>query len=133
MKKLEDLTKYVITPNVRFYGGFIYDGEDIFLCDDTDEDEEYFFHVRQSIKNNILITDGEKEYKTLKEKKVKDKWHQEVEIEKGQKLIYLEGQGFTLSEYKMVTIDEAKDIYELLKGEREDDSSRNEIESAKSN
>lgn len=133
MRKLEDLTKYVIMPNVRFYGGFVYDGEDIFLCDDTDKEEDYYFHVKQSIKNNVLITDGEKEYKTLKGKKVKEKWHQEVEIEKGQKLIYLEGQGFTLSEYTMVTIDEAKDIYELLKGEKENDSIGNEIENIKSN
>ena len=133
MRKLEDLTKYVIMPNVRFYGGFIYDGEDIFLCDDIDKDEDYYFHVKQIIKNNILVTDGEKEYKTLKGKKVKENWHQEVEIEKGQKLIYLEGQGFTLSEYKMVTIDEAKDIYELLKGEKEDDSNRNETENTELN
>ena len=47
MKKLEALTKYVIIPNVRFYGGFIYDGEDIFLCDDTDEDEDYYIHIKQ--------------------------------------------------------------------------------------
>nr|DAU10880.1 MAG TPA: hypothetical protein [Caudoviricetes sp.]DAV97327.1 MAG TPA: hypothetical protein [Caudoviricetes sp.] len=126
MKQLTELTKYVITPNVRFYGGFVYDGEDIFLCDDKDEDEDFKLHIKQRIVNNILITDGEKEYQTLKGKNVKENWHQEVEIEKGQKLIYLEGQGFTLSEYKMVTIDEAKDIYELLKGDKEDDSGRNE-------
>lgn len=133
MRKLEDLTKYVITPNVRFYGGFIYDGEDIFLCDDEEKDEDYELHVTQKILNNVLITDGEKEYKTLKGKQVKEKWHQEVEIEKGQKIIYLEGQGFTLSEYKMITIDEAKDIYELLKGEKEDDSRGNEKKDTKIN
>lgn len=130
MRKLQDLTKYVITPNVRFYGGFIYDGQDIFLCDDTEEDEDYYFHVQQKVVDNILITDGEKEYKTLKEKKVKENWHQELEIEKGQKLIYLDGQGFTLSEYKMVTIDEAKDIYELLKGEKNNDSSGDETKNS---
>ena len=29
IKKLESLEKYVITPNVRFYGGYVYNGEDI--------------------------------------------------------------------------------------------------------
>lgn len=133
MRKLKELIKYVITPNVRFYGGFIYDGNDIFLCDDEEKDEDYKLHIVQKIVNNVLITDGEKEYKTLNGKQVKEKWHQEVEIEKGQKIIYLEGQGFTLSEYKMVTIDEAKDIYELLKGEKEDDSRGNEKEDTELN
>lgn len=131
MKKLEVLTKYVIVPNVRFYGGFIYDGEDIFLCDDTDEDEDYYIHIKQKIVNNVLITDGEKEYKTLKGKVVKEKWFQEVEIEKNQKLVYIEGQGFTLSEYKLVTIDEAKEVYELLKGDKTNDISTDETESFK--
>ena len=39
MKKIEKLDKYFITPKPRFYGGFKYDGEDIFLCDDIDTDD----------------------------------------------------------------------------------------------
>ena len=49
MKKLEKLEKYVVTPNVGFYGGFIYDGEDVFLCDDHDTDEGYNLIVTQKI------------------------------------------------------------------------------------
>ena len=41
MKQLEKLEKYVITPNVRFYGGFKYDGEDIFLCDDKIDEKNF--------------------------------------------------------------------------------------------
>lgn len=119
-KKLEKLEKYVIIPNVKFYGGFIYKGEDMFLCDDTEEDEESYLHIIQRIENNFLITDGERYYKRMNGKSVKDSWHQEVELEVGKKLIYIEGQGFALSEYKMVTIDEAKSIYDLLKGENYD-------------
>ena len=33
MKKLEKLEKYVIIPNTRFYGGYIFDGEDIVILD----------------------------------------------------------------------------------------------------
>lgn len=130
MKKLKKLEKFVITPNVRFYGGFKYDGEDIFLCDDKIDEENYKIEIKQIIKNNVLITDGSKEYKTNKDKKVKETWHQEVEIDKGQLLVYVEEIGFTISEYKMVTIEEAQNIYDLLKGEK-DDSTRNEKESIK--
>ena len=33
MDKLESLEKYVITPNVNFYGGYTHNGKDILLCD----------------------------------------------------------------------------------------------------
>ena len=43
MKKLEKLEKYVIIPNTRFYGGYVFDGEDINLCDDTFTDYEVMY------------------------------------------------------------------------------------------
>ena len=116
MKQLENLEKYVIGPNVSFYGGFVYDGEDIFLCDDHETDEGYEFHVLQSIANDMLITDIERTYQRPNGKKVKEQSHQEVEIEKGQLLVYVEGTGFTISEYRMCLVDEAIKQYELLKG-----------------
>ena len=130
MKQLEKLEKYVITPNVRFYGGFKYDGEDIFLCDDKIDEKNFKVTIKQVIKNNVLITDGTKEYMTNKEKHVKESWHQEVEIDKGQLLIYVEDVGFTISEYKMTTIEEAQEIYEILKGDNEDVSKGNEGENS---
>ena len=62
MKKLEKLDKYVILPNVNFYGGFVYDGQDVALCDDHDTDEGYDFKVRQRIEGGMLITDQERSY-----------------------------------------------------------------------
>jgi hypothetical protein len=124
MKQLESLEKYVIVPNVGFYGGFEYDGEDIFLCDDHDTDAGYDFKVRQEIKNNVLITDVERTYTRQNEKSVKEISHQEVELEKGQLLVYVEGIGFTISEYKMCKIDEAVQQYELLKGIRPEDGNQ---------
>lgn len=126
MRKLEKLEKYVITPNVRFYGGFKYDGQDIFLCDDKIEEENFKISVKQIIKDNVLITDGTKEYMTNKGKHVKESWHQEVEIDEGQLLVYVEDVGFTISEYKMATIEEAQEIYELLKGDNKDVPKGNE-------
>lgn len=115
MKELNSLEKYVVLPNVGFYGGFIYDGEDISLCEDHDVDEGYDFKVKQVIKNNYLITDIEREYITAKDKKVKETSHLEVEIEKGQLLVYVEGTGYTLPEFRMCKIDEAIEQYNLLK------------------
>lgn len=114
MKKLKSLQKYVIVPNVGFYGGFKYDGEDIFLCDDHDVDVGYDFKVKQRIENDVLITDTERTYERENGKKVTEKTHQEVEIEKGQLLVYVEGLGFTIPEYKMCLVDEAIEQYKLI-------------------
>jgi len=116
MKQLESLEKYVIVPNVGFYGGFKYDGEDIFLCDDHDTDEEYDFKVTQKIKNGVLITDMARTYTRKNGKKVTERSHQEVELEQGQLLVYVQGMGFTIPEYRMCPVDEAIGQYELLKG-----------------
>lgn len=129
MEKLESLEKYVITPNVRFYGGFKYEGKDIELCDDTDKEyiteeqedgsvmqkEISSTRVQQKIINSILITDIESEYEMRNGKKVKEKSHLEIELEVNQLLIYSEHQGFVIPEYKMLKIDEAIERYELLK------------------
>lgn len=115
MKQLENLEKYVIVPNVGFYGGFQYAGEDIMLCDDHDTDEGYDFKVSQRIENDVLITDIERSYVRKNGKTVTEKAHQEVEIEKGQLLVYVEGTGFTIPEYRMCLVNEAIKQYELLK------------------
>lgn len=117
MKKLDKLEKYVIAPNVNFYGGFVFDGEDIFLCDDHDEEEGYSFHVRQEIINSVLITELQRDYKRPNGLSVQERSYMEIEIEKGQLLVYVQGTGFTISEYNMCKIDDAVDIYNLLKGE----------------
>lgn len=67
MDKLEKLDKYVITPNVKFYGGYIYDGKDIELCDDNDaqydnEEKVYDINIKQYIEESILYTDINQEY-----------------------------------------------------------------------
>lgn len=117
MKQLENLDKYVIVPNVNFYGGFKYDGEDIMLCDDHDTDEGYDFKVTQKIVDDVLITDIERTVLRPNGKKVTERSHLEVEIEKDQLLVYVQGAGFTLPEYRMCLVDAAIDQYKLLKGE----------------
>ena len=119
MKTLTKLEKYVLLPNVSFYGGVVFDGEDIFLCDDHDTDEGYDFRVRQKIVSGVLITDIERTYTRQNEKRVSETSHQEVELEAGQLLVYVEGVGFTLPEYKMCTAAEAIDQYSVLLGETE--------------
>lgn len=115
MKQLESLDKYVILPNVGFYGGFVYDGEDIDLCDDHDKEEGYEISIRQKIVNGVLYTDLESTHTRSNDLKVVESSHLEVEIEKGQLLVYVQGTGFTIPEYGMCKVDEAIAQYELLK------------------
>ena len=114
MKRLEKLEKIVVVPNVGFYGGFYYDGEDIFLCDDHDTDAGYDFKVTQQIVDHVLITDITKTYVLKNGKQVSEQSHLEVELEDGQLLVYVEGVGFTLPEYRMCKVDEAIEQYQLL-------------------
>lgn len=114
MKQLDKLEKYVVLPNVGFYGGFVYDGEDIFLCDDHDAEEGYDFTVSQRIVSDRLITDMTREYTRKNGKKVSEQSHQEVELEKEQLLVYVQGVGFTIPEYRMCRIDTAIEQYRLL-------------------
>ena len=114
MKTLASLNKYVILPNIGFYGGFEFDGEDIFLCDDHDMDQDYDFKVKQYIKDSILITDMERTYTLKNLKKVTEISHLEVELEKGQLLVYVEGTGFTVPERDMCTVKDAMEQYRLL-------------------
>ena len=116
MKKIKKLEKYVITPNVGFYGGYVHTGEDIFLCDDHDTDEGYTFDVKQTIKGDVLITDLKRTYTRKNGKEVTENSHQEVGIEKGQLLVYVQGMGFTIPEYTMCEVKEAISLYELLEG-----------------
>ncbi len=126
LKKLDKLTKYVIYPNTRFYGGYTYDGKDIELCDDSDSiknekgKEVFKINVKQKILNGVLYTDinSTKTYKD--DTKQFDTIHQELQMKKGQLLVYVEHQGFVISEYKMVTIERAKRIYDILGGNKND-------------
>lgn len=115
MKKLEHLDKYVTLPNVGFYGGLTYDGEDIELCDDHDKEEEYEVSIRQKIVGDVLYTDLKRAYTRENGKAVIESSHLEVEIEKGQLLVYVEGTGFVIPEYGLCKVDEAISQYELLK------------------
>lgn len=123
MKKLEKLEKYVITPNVRFYGGYIHNGEDIELCNDYEEQEEYKISIKDKIIKGHLIKEIIQEYKMRNGKTVKQKEEQDIELAENQLLIYVEGKGFIISEYIMLTIDEAIERYKLLKSPVKGDNS----------
>ena len=128
MKNLTRLDKYVITPNVGFYGGFKYDGEDIHLCNDHDVDEGYDFQVEQHIKDDVLVTDIKREYTLENGRKVKETSHMEVTVEEGQLIVYVEGLGFTIPEHGMCTVKEASELYQLLEVENGNDIKGNETE-----
>lgn len=130
MRKLESLEKRVIYPNVNFYGAYRHDGQDIYLCDDVDEDynEDGTKVVNRTevecyILNNVLYTNLKREYIIRGNQKVTEKSIQSVELKEDELLIYLKGQGFIIPEYKMITIPEAIDLYNLIKGDEVDDNS----------
>ena len=115
MRKLEGLEKYVVLPNVDFYGGYKYDGEDIFLCDDCDESEERGIRITQRIESGKLISHIRKHYILRNGKKVTEDVYKETELDEGQLLVYVAEKGFVIPEYLMSTIDEAIEQYNLLK------------------
>jgi|GEM_PF-2209089 len=119
MEKLTRLDKYIITPNVCFYGGFRWSGNDIFLCEDHDTDIDYDFKVKQEIKNGMLVTDLQREY-SIKGKNIKENSHMEVELEKGQLLVYVEGIGYTMPEHKMCEVEDAIEQFKILRGDMND-------------
>lgn len=126
MKKIKKLDKYVIKPNLAFYGGYKFSGENIELCDDFDEikNEEgvqiYTENIKQYIENNVLYTKIEIMRILKNGKKVLQNESQEIEIEKGQLLVYVQHRGFVISEYQMLTIDDAQKLYECLRGDQND-------------
>lgn len=130
MKKLERLEKRVIYPNVQFYGAYKHNGQDIYLCNDVDEDYNEDgtqivnrIAVECYIIKNVLYTNLKREYIIRGNQKVTEESKQSVEIKKDELLIYLKGQGFIIPEYKMVTIPDAIDLYNLIKGDEIDDNS----------
>ena len=122
MKKLEQLEKRVIYPDVQFYGAYIHTGEDIYLCNDIEENEDSKAQIECYIKENILYTNIKQEYKTIKDRIVKNEIYQSISLKDNEVLIYVQGSGFVVPEYNMVTIPEAIDLYKLLEnGGNEDE------------
>ena len=115
MRNLENLEKYVVLPNVDFYGGWKYDGEDIFLCDDCEETEGRGVRITQRIENGKLISHTRKHYILRNGKKVTEDVYKETELDEGQLLVYVAEKGFVIPEYLMCPIDEAIEQYNLLK------------------
>ncbi len=133
MKKLESLEKRVIYPDVEFYGAYRHNGEDIYLCNDIEKDKKSKLQIECYIINNILTTNITKSYITKYGKKVKEKSTQKVELQDNELLVYVQGLGFVIPEYNMVTIQEAIDLYKIIKGDEDIESFRSSEESTKTN
>lgn len=131
MKKLEKLEKRVIYPDVQFYGAYIHTGEDIYLCDDIEEDEDTKVRIECYIKDNVLYTNIERNYKTIKGRVVNEEIHQSISIDKNEVLVYVQGSGFVVPEYNMIKISDAIELYKILEngGNEEDESIGNAKES----
>lgn len=137
MRKLESLEKRVIYPDVSFYGAYTHDGQDIYLCNDEDEDynDDGTEIIGKSkiecyIVNNVLTTNIMREYLGRFGTKVTEKITQTVELRENELLVYEQGLGFVIPEYKMVTIPEAMNLYRIIKGDEVDEPIGSEKENS---
>lgn len=134
MKKLESLEKRVIYPDVQFYGAYIHTGEDIYLCDDIEENEDTKVRIECYIKDNILYTNTSRYYKTIKGRVINEEIHQSITVNKGEILVYVPESGFVVPEYNMIKISEAIELYKLLEnGGNEDEPIRSTEENIEAN
>lgn len=135
MRQLGQLEKRVIYPNVQFYGAYVHNGNDIFLCNDIEETEDSKIEIENYIKNNILYTNLKRKYKTVKGREITEEIKQTVSVKKDEVLVYIPDTGFVVPEYNMITIPEAIEIYKLLinEGDKEDESTRSSEESVEIN
>lgn len=121
MKTLDKLEKYVKAPDVSFYGTYFYDGEDILLHDDVEEfkdDDNKEIEIRLTIKDYIEngVFHKHKLVEDLKNN-AKEETFREFPIKVGERLIFVMSEGFTKTHSNMITIDEAINRYNLLRGE----------------
>lgn len=123
MKKLEHLEKYVRTPDVNFYGVYIYDGEDIELHNEKEDLGEYTLEIVDIIENGIF-----KKHKTLTSKEgLKEESFVEYPMKENEMLVFIENQGFQKLGSGMIRIKDAIERYKLLLNEEvEDDTKRDE-------
>lgn len=138
MKKLEKLEKYVLVPNTQFFGTYFYDGEDIELHNESEEfkDEKGKPEVRltiiDTIENGVF-----KKYKLVEDLKNggKEETKREFPVKEGDMLIFVMNEGFTKTHSKLIPIEEAISLYNLLINTRSDDNDTegNEAENTSTN
>ena len=119
MKKLNKLDKVVPIPDTTFYGAYYFDGEDIELCNDEEtlerENEKTYIRVTDKIEKSVLYKEKVLDVELKDGKHIKEITKKELPLNKGDMLIYVMYEGFVMTKTKMITIDEAKERYELLK------------------
>lgn len=124
MKELDKLDKVVPIPDTTFYGAYYYDGEDINLCNDEetlkDDEESTYIRVTDKIIDGILYKEKILDVTLKNEKHIKEGIKKEIPLNKGDMLIYVMYEGFVQTKTKLVTIDKAVDILNLLKSPKED-------------
>lgn len=130
MKKLESLEKYVLVPNTQFYGTYFYDGEDIELHNEVEEyknDETGEPEVRLTIIDKI--EDGIfKKYKLIEDLKNggTEETKREFPIKEGEMLIFVMNEGFTKTHSKLIPIDEAIKLFDILRSGDDNDTNGDE-------
>lgn len=130
MKKLESLEKYVLVPNTQFYGTYFYDGEDIELHNEIEEykneetgEPEVKLTIIDKIENGVF-----KKYKLVEDLKNGgfEETKREFPIKDGEMLIFVMNEGFTKTHSKLIPIDEAIKLFDILRSGDNNDTNGDE-------
>ena len=110
MKKLEKLEKYVQAPDVNFYGTYFYDGEDIELHNETEEENGIELTIVDTIENGIF-----KKHKILKDTNtgLLEETTTTFPIKEGESLTFIQNRGFIKAK-GLIPLEEAINRMKLL-------------------
>lgn len=106
-KPQKELIRFMIKPQYyQFLGLVVNKDTDI---DDVTNDGK----VHQKIKNNVFTTTITDE-KEIDGMKIKEKSKISIELKEGTRLIWIDGKGYVLPEYQVISVAEAKNDLEAI-------------------
>lgn len=106
-KPQKELIRFMIKPQYyQFLGLVVNKDTDI---DDVTNDGK----VHQTIKNNVFTTTITDE-KEIDGMKIKEKSKISIELKEGTRLIWIDGKGYVLPEYQVISVAEAKNDLEAI-------------------
>lgn len=117
MRSIGNLKRYVIKPSLKTLAVLEVTGEQHGeIANETKKDEEgNTFKVIQTIEGFVITTKVTTIYKLKDGTKMNEKSTLKMEVNKGQKLVYIDNKGFVLPELNICTVEEAIEDYSVLK------------------
>lgn len=105
---MENVERFIVRPSIKLFGGVKVTKETEFVTENTDKT------VKQTFKNLILTTHLKKEFND--QYKTKEESELTVAVPEGTILLWREDSGYIIPNYEMVSVDEAIESLEQLRG-----------------